>query len=263
MVKYEKTPQDIAREQSDLDSSPIMRFLKSKERFKFNIGDIVIKKSRWHKDKEYKVETLRGIDAPKKYMYVFENELGIGYIKQLRVDGSGFTSNLICVANFDPDFTMFELDPDYADHLIIGQDTFTYNEEYAAKKKFREEAIKKNRAMLVKTRSSKSRMAWFESLKQGDKFWYGDTFEDLANNCFEVVNVVDQPLNTMPRHVAERMGDDLKFASVYRIMEANRLTNVNKYNGGTLVFSTDHFAYKKISMQEPYPLVDPLCGQQR
>src|ERR1035437_5962556 len=177
-LKYDKTQSDKNREGSDLRYNVIMKFLKQQENFKFNIGDILIKQTRYGDD-TWKTETT-SLEAPKKYMYVFENELGIGYIKQLRVDGSGFTTLLQCTANFDYDYVRLTLDPDFVDHMIIGEEEFQYNQEYVNKKNFRKDAIAKNRKLLIGTQSFKKRLAWFHGLKIGDKFWYGDNFDELV-----------------------------------------------------------------------------------
>ena len=83
-LKYEKTHSDRAREVSDIRRSPIMRFLKHQDYFKFNIGDVLVKQRRFTLNSEWETEVVVGVNTAKKFMYVFENELGIGYVKQLR-----------------------------------------------------------------------------------------------------------------------------------------------------------------------------------
>lgn len=139
-LKYEKTAADDDRERSDLRTNPVMRFLKNQEYYRFNVGDIVLKQTRWSYNGDWET-ALTAVGAPRKFMYVFENDLGIGYIKQLKVDGSGFTSGLQCTANFDPDTTRLVLDPDFVDHMLVGEQEFQYNEEYLDKKNFRQEEL--------------------------------------------------------------------------------------------------------------------------
>ena len=97
-MKYEKTQEDIRREQDDLRSSPIMRFLRNRDAFKFKVGDVLIKQTanRWldSDDSKWKTDT-HIVGTPKKYLYAFENELGIGYIRQFKTDGSGFVNTLV------------------------------------------------------------------------------------------------------------------------------------------------------------------------
>ena len=236
-LKYEKTASDSAREKSDLERSPIMRFLKHQEYYKFNIGDILVKQRRFTHLDAWKADVIPGVNSPKKFMYVFENELGIGYLKQLRVDGSGFTSDIICTANFDPDTVKFTLDPDFVDHMLIGGEEFEYNSEYLNKKAFREEAIKKNTKLLVKTRNK-----WISSLKEGDVFWAGWSFDNLCDQKYKV---------------KERISDESPLKVYVEILEYSP----DRYVGNTQFFDEGLFTNMKVSMQQPFPMEDPLCGQ--
>lgn len=264
-IKYEKTKQDIARETADLRQSPIMRFLQNQEFFKFNIGDVVVKQTRIRRDGEWTTELVKGIGAPKKYVYVFENTLGIGYIKQLRVDGSGFTSNLICVANFDPDYSRFILDPEYATHMLIGDDAFQYNEEYLAKKKYRQDAMKTNAKNQINVRSAKARHNWFENLKLGDKFWYGNTHDEIGDNEYTITKIDDLPMSKAPAYTLTKMGTDVQYMHKYRTIQCTRKPQPSdsKYTTNTMVFTSDHFTWQKVMTKEPVPLSDPLCGQRK
>lgn len=265
MIKYEKTHADATREKDDLRRSPIMRFMKHQDWFKFNIGDVLIKQTkRWHSasveptEDMWKTDTLVGNGAPRKYVYVFENELGIGYLKQLRVDGSGFTSQLICTVNFDPENTRFQLDPDYVDHMLVGEDGFQYNKEYLDKKTFRNEAIKENTKHLVNTRTAHKLVTWFHGLKVGDTFWFGDTWDDMGKDKYTVKEVNDMPTSMLPSHVGNKLG--LSLLPTYRNIKVDR-----ERDGyiSTVVFTADHFHWRKVSMTKPMPLKDTLCGPQK
>lgn len=262
MIKYDKTKSDAERERDDLRRSPIMRFLKHQDWFRFNIGDVLVKQTKryspdgepeqWHTDK------LVGNGAPRKYVYVFENELGIGYLKQLRVDGSGFTSQLICTVNFDPENTRFQLDPDYVDHMLVGEDGFQYNKEYLDKKNYRVEAIKENTKNLVNTRTAHKLVGWFHGLKIGDTFWFGETWDDMVKDKYVVKEVNDMPTSMLPSHVGTRLG--LAFLPSYRNIKVDRERNGHV---SSVVFTADHFHWRKVSMVKPVPLKDELCGPQK
>ena len=213
-----------------------MRFLKNQDSFKFRVGDVLIKQTRWTLTNQFKTEVIPGVNTPKKFMYVFENELGIGYIKQLRVDGSGFTTTLVCTANFDPDFVRFQLDPDFVDHVLIGDEDFQYNREYINKKSFREEAVKKNMKLMIRTHSTAKRLHWLANLKPGDVFWAGKTLDDMIQHKYTVVHGVSDTLPLTIEVISE--GQPLR---------PGRLPE-------------DWFTAKKVMSQEPYPMEDPLCG---
>lgn len=267
-MKYDKTLEDARRETNDLRSNAIMRFLKQQDHFKFNIGDILIKQRKTysrHGEPERWDTDCTSVNSPKKYMYVFENELGIGYLKQLRVDGSGFTSQLICTVNFDPDNTRFLLDPDFVDHILLNEgDNFQYNQEYLSKKKFREEAILKNSKILIGTRSVRKTLEWFYGLKPCDEFWMGDTFDDLIGTKYVIDDIVDQPISSMPEHMYSRLAiqGTCYLQGKYRTLKVTMLTNAkNPYNvNNSQTLTADHFLFRKVTNQEPFPLRDELCG---
>lgn len=176
-------------------------------------------------------------------MYVFENEVGIGYLKPLRVDGTGFTSELVMTANFDPDYVRFQLDPDFVDHMLIGDDDFEYNQSYLNKKAYRDEAIKKNKKLLIQTRATKKRTEWITSLKPDDEFWMGSDFDELAHNKYKVIE-----------HISNRNPTQIRVETV---------SNVNQAMiGRSMVWDEAYFVYRYVSMKQPYVLEDPLCGGQ-
>jgi hypothetical protein len=241
-LKYEKTVDDRAREISDIKRNPICRFLKNQEVFRFNVGDVVIKQKRDTMDKEWETEVIPGVKSPRKFMYVFENEVDVGYLKPLRVDGTGFTTELVCAANFNPDYVRFVLDPDFVDHMLIGDEDFEYNKSYLNKRAYREEAIKNNKKILVHTRSTKKRTEWINSLKVGDEFWMGDTFDELPN-CKYVVEQTVSPSN--PETIRIKV-----------------ISHWNQYRvGRSEMYDMVWFIHRYVSMVQPFPMEDPLCGQ--
>jgi len=242
-LKYEKSIDDRAREISDVKRNPICRFLKNQEVFKFNIGDIVIKQKRQTMNNEWETEVIPGVRSARKFMYVFENEVGIGYMKPLRVDGTGFTSELVCVANFDPDYVRFQLDPDYVDHMLIGDDDFEYNQSYLNKKAYRDEAIKNNKKILIQTKATTKRIAWITSLRAGDEFWLGSDFDELAFNKYRVME-----------HITNQNPTTIRVEAVSSVNPANV--------GRSFVWDEAYFVYRYVSMKQPYMLEDPLCGGQ-
>lgn len=281
MKEYEKTDDDKRREENDLRSNPLMRWLQNQDAFKFNPGDILIKKNRSYsynhhanvREDKWVTEAInKNTGAPKKYVYAFENKLGIGYLRQLKADGSGFCGTLICVANFDPENTKLELDPDFLDHTLIGEGEFQPNVEYLAKKKFRQEAMDANKKLLIKTSSEKQLIQWYTSLKVGDEFWFGQTFDEFAENKYQVTKIIQEQAPVRPTpgtwsyadtrdtstkyRLAERMGKEWVKIEV-KILESN-----HPYHkaGSTQYFDVSAFSWKKVSMTQPHPMKDKLCG---
>jgi hypothetical protein len=261
VIKYQKTKSDEAREKTDLAHNPIMRFMKNQTLFRFKVGDYLVKhvRVRHRSEDSWQVEAVAGNGAPKKFVYVFENELGIGYIKQLRVNGAGFTKQIQCMANFDPNQAYFTLDPDYADHLLIGQGDFQYNAAYLANKKYRQDAIASNTKLLINTRTLASCAEWFHSLKVGDTFWYGTTWEELIGEQLSVTAIADNPKRLMPSYVL----DNLRKCGAPALLPSYRVIELSRITRGYIMVTVDHFIGHKVMTQKPFPLKDTLCGRQR
>lgn len=273
---YTKSKEDQQREDHDLKNNPLMRWLNNRDAFQFKVGDILIKKtfsSSWNPqthnwtDSEWVTEVVnKNNPAPKKYIYAFENSLGIGYLKPLKANGTGGTEQLICVINLDPQYVKFELDPDYVDHTLIGDGDFNYNEEYQEKKKFRREAMEKNKKLLVKTSSDKSLIDWYNNLKVGDEFWYGATFDELVTQKYRIKAIKKDKkgsfsplynpvhLNQLVNKIDEKNWRTLECEVIEG--EAYSLGSVNKLD-------ITMFAWKKVSMTKPYPMKDLLCAPQK
>lgn len=260
-LEYVKTADDAEREQSDIKTCPIQRYMKNQDQFRFNIGDILIKSTKWYGGmREWHTECTAGTGTPTKFMYVFENELGIGYIKQLKVDGTGFTNSLICTSNFDPDNVKLMLDPDYVDHILLGGDEeFQYNSDYLDKKAFRLEAAAKNKKLLIGTQSVKTRLVWFHGLKVGDIFWCGSNINELEGNHYCVTSIRDDPKDRAPKFMQDDLANMVKLMPSYRMITVEH--NGDKYN--TMQYTQDHFAWRKVTATQPHPSKDPLCGPQK
>jgi hypothetical protein len=279
MKPYEKTQNDIKREENDLKSNAVMRWILNQDVFKFNVGDILIKKTRvWRWDPHahplkggWETEVINSTtNAPKKYIYAFENKLGIGYLRQLKVSGDGYCDTLICVANFDPDNTRFELDPDFVDHTLLGEGEFTHNQEYLSKKKFREEAIAANRKILEKTSSKKGLRKLFLGFKPGDILWYGDTFDQLSTRKYIVKEIIKAQKPAYLKDYTDLEFKDKKYNSNNFLEEAEwQLVKIEVLEhdfwkpGDQKILEISSLFWAKVSLTQPHPLKDQLCGPQK
>lgn len=271
MAEYKKTPSDEGRELNDLKNSPIMRFIKNQDMFKFRVGDILVKQvanyaNGWDKEPDWKT-SLHVIGAPKKYQYLFENELGIGYIRQLKADGTALNSTLMCMANFDPNTTRFIIDPDYVDHLLLSDsdDKFVPADEWLTKRAYRTDAIRKNTERLIPANNMNKLYAWLTGLKVGDTFWRGTSWDELVVSRYEVTKITDVPLasNFELCKKLDVYGIAPKLFTVHRSVEIKVLTSKWRTIGATNNEDVTDFRWKKILDTVPDPLSDDLCGHQK
>jgi hypothetical protein len=262
MEKYVKSQQDADREETDLAQNQTIRFLAHQDEFKFNVGDILIKQSKYGygDDSQWQTEKTR-LGAPVKYLYAFENTVGVGYLKQLKVDGSGCTNcMLVCVANLDPHTTRLMLDPEYADHLLLsGGEQFQYNKVHQEKKEFRKQAIEKNKKILIGSRNQAELIAWFHALQKGDEFYMAPSWDDLVKSKYKVSKIVDNKISSMPSHVRSSIEVPI---DKYRTIEVAVLSHPWS-QGKSFVYTVDHFFGQKITTHQPFSLEDVLCGPAR
>jgi len=208
-MKLVKSKVDEKKEENDLNTDPTLMFLANIHAYKFNVGDILIKKHlMWDDEGEKKVLITEtdNIGAPVKYVYAFENKLGVGYIKKLKNDGKGPNrSNPTCITKVVQRDEMLQLDPDYCEHLLLSHDEdFKYNARYESIKAFREEALKKNEALFTKVcdqvgsddvdpddqyEDTKEFKAFWKTLKVGDIIYAGNEIDDVGVAQLEVLHV--------------------------------------------------------------------------
>jgi hypothetical protein len=135
--------------------------------------------------------SVAGCDLPYKYVYVFENELEVGYIRRLSVNGRKFVERPICVTEFDPDQTRFALDPEYADHMLLsneGED-FDTKSRYDELKKKREQIHRKNKKLRVQITDENDAVAWIKTLKVGDQVWWGYSISNIYKEAYYVQSI--------------------------------------------------------------------------
>lgn len=210
-MKLTKSKNDEKKEAKDLTDDPTLVFLANINSYKFNVGDVLIKKIlQWDDEGENKVLSVEvdKIGAPIKYVYAFENKIGVGYIKKLKNDGKGPSkSNPMCITKVVQADQHLFLDPDYVEHLLLSADEeFKYNARYERLQAFREEAIKKNAAIAVEVyqkptnadeaydennpEPTKAFKAFWKALKIGDVIYASDgDIEELGQTKLEVLSI--------------------------------------------------------------------------
>lgn len=178
-MKYDITPDDLKKMESDMRTDRTLKHLRNLSFYKFSIGDVLIREEKYHKHNgldEYEWKTkLADCGIPNKYVYIFENELGVGYIRRLSVNGRKFVDTPLCTTEFDPDQTRFVLDPEYADHMLLSdaEAEFDAKSRYDEIKKKREQVNRKNKKIALQFADEAAVIAWMNTLKVGDQLWFG------------------------------------------------------------------------------------------
>lgn len=211
-MKYEVTQEDRDTMDRDMKSDRVLKHLKNLSFYKFTIGDVLIREDKYTRYNangvgnhayEWRVK-LAECDLPYKYVYTFENELGIGYIRRLSINGRKYVERPICVTEFDPDLTRFSLDPEYADHMLLSNE----NEEFDAKsryneiKKKREQNNRKNKKFRLHFANETEAGQYIAKLKIGDTFWWGYSLNNIHKDPYYVTQL---EVGSFPRENFFRM----------------------------------------------------------
>ncbi len=192
-MNYETTQKDQEKIKHSAQHDRILRFIEHKDEFKFNIGDVLIKKSRvgYGDNQRYEAEKVSHTsDAPRKFLYFYENELGIGYIKPILSDGNPGIE-VFPMTEYDADYVKFELDPEYAEHIILSDEGEAYDAaaDHKRRKRFREKAYKANKKLLVPFITTEDRLIFLASLNIGEQFHMGSSMDLMVENKYEVVGI--------------------------------------------------------------------------
>lgn len=255
-MEYQKTKRDIEQEKIDNAGNPVVVYLKNRESLQFSIGDILIRQ--WKNgDGTWRTEK-HGSDAPKKYLYAFENEVGIGYLKGYNADGK-MSEVPLCVTEFASGDQRLMLDPEYADHIMIGEGEFDPLELQREKKNFRTRMMNRNRKLLVSIETPAEIMAWVKSLKVGDTFHYGYGIADMVESKYEVIAISDGLVKDVTPSYSQ---DNIK--KVFSINSGDSYPMLtlkpikHRYQTQVEKVGAIHFQRRYVTMKEPYRLTDAI-----
>ena len=190
--KYEVTQEDRDIMARDMTTDRTLKHIRNLSFYKFSIGDVLIRQERRYVDADhYEWKTSMHGNLPYKYVYVFENDLGVGYIRRLSVNGRKFVERPMCVTEFDPDTTQFVVDPEYADHLMLAseEDDFDTKSRYDEAKRRREQTNRKNKKLAIPMADEAAALTWMQSLKVGDQFWFGHSIGGINKEPYYVNEV--------------------------------------------------------------------------
>lgn len=127
---------NAARE--SVEECEILGYLKVRDVQKFAIGDILIRKI-CNDNGEWAIQQEDGV--PEKWVYVYEDELGNGAVAGIGTDGSISDYDISPMADMVGPEHLFEVDPEYANHLLLtgsGQDYNPQERAQEIKKQFAE-----------------------------------------------------------------------------------------------------------------------------
>lgn len=175
-MKFTLKPEETKQIKQAVEKNPVHQWLKIKDDFKFEVGDVLLKyHKQYKKDPDEKdvwiPENIKSDrKMPQRYVYVYEDEFGIGYVKQLRISNGTLGKELNCLSDFDLVNTRFGVDPEYAEHVLLDVE-FDIKSIQRKSLEGRKIVTKMNRKIGIKPKTLKDYNDFFYSLSPGDKFW--------------------------------------------------------------------------------------------
>ncbi len=163
--------------------------------------------------------------VPKKFIVVHVDVNGIPYMKELSKNGDA-TGSILSPIRVDGGYSMvkqaefiFEVDPDYADAIILDdQENFNATEMLKAKADNFKAIAEHNKKIKVNCVDLKVLAAFFGTVKVGDTLW-------RSNTSYYVVSKIDP----VPK---DKIG---------RLIKENPFIEVTSNKGASLTFSLDDF----------------------
>lgn len=174
-MKVELNAQEKKQLDTAVANNPVHKWMKNQEVIKFEIGDVLCKYTLrtdyQTKKQSWVVENINSDNKmAQRYVYIYEDEFGIGYMKQLRVANGTLGKELYCMTDVDFGHTKFEVDPEYAEHTLLDAD-FDIKKIHKASLAARKIVTKMNRKVGVKPKTLKEFNQIFDKLNIGDTFW--------------------------------------------------------------------------------------------
>ncbi len=174
-MKVDLTDQEKEQLNRELETNKVRHWFLNRENIKFEVGDVLIKNIKQYSSpgepEKWGVENINSDNKmAQRYVYIYEDENGIGFIKQLRVANGTLGKDIWCMTDFDFSSTRFEVDPEYAEHVLLDAD-FDIKKIHKASLAARKIIIKMNRKIGRKAATVKQFNQIIESMKVGDTFW--------------------------------------------------------------------------------------------
>lgn len=181
-----------------VQSNPVRKWFTARDTMKFEVGDVLVKHIKVYdattNDYIWKVENINSdTKMAQRYVYIFEDEVGIGYFKQLKVSTGTLGKELFCATHFDFDSTRFEVDPEYAEHMLLDAE---FNIKTVHKKSLEARRIitKMNRKAGKKLDTVKEFNDFFLKLNAGDVFYTTSDYTGRRLNSYNIQKIEQIPI---------------------------------------------------------------------
>lgn len=201
-MKVELSKDDKKQIDDQLKNNKIIQWFKHRENMKFEVGDVLLRYTEQYDEAAdkyiLKPEPISyGNKMPQRYVYIHEDKNGVGFIKKLRTSDGKLGKELFCLTDFDYSDTRFEVDPEYAEHSLLGEE-FNIRDVHKKSLEGRKIIIKMNRKIGKKLPTLLDKNMFFDDLKKGDYFYTSRDYTGKYVAKYKVIKIelIDLTKNT-------------------------------------------------------------------
>lgn len=185
-------------QQNQLDNAkkinPVRKWMEFSKTHNFEVGDVLIRLN-LRGDKWEPQPISYDNKMPQRFVYIHQDEYGIGWIKTLRVSDGELGSELICLTDVVSDEVKFEVDPEYAEHALLDAD-FDIKKLHKRSLEARKLVSKANKKIGTKFKTLSEANLFFSTMQVGDKFWISQDYTGRWIEECTLTKIVKQDMTT-------------------------------------------------------------------
>ena len=211
-MKFTLTEHDLDHIECIRAGNPVCNFLDQQINSRFSIGDILIRHTKgWDDEDPWETELVNHTTGvAKRYVYVYEDKHGVGFLKRLKITDGTLGIETFCITEMIGPHSRFKVDPDFEDSILFGDGSFDIKAIRKAGKAKKDKIVKFNKASLAKSNSLLAVNNFFAQLKAGDTFYSGNVDGSY---------ILDYKIISITKKYISQMSDDDKESLEYEVVE--------------------------------------------
>ena len=256
-MKVELTPDEQKQLEQAKKTNNVAKWFAQRDKMKFEVGDVLVKyflrRDYETKKDNWVVENINSDNKmAQRYVYIHEDEHGIGYIKQLRVSDGTLGKDLMCLTDFDYDGCKFEVDPEFAETTFLGAE-FDIKSVHKASLAARKVITKMNRKIGIKPKSIKEFNKFLEKVGVNGTFYSTTDFTGRHMKEYKIISLekvttaqLDRSQEWFWNRIKEKKDIAIDDNFIYKVM-----TQGGYYGNSRAYFFIENFKGNCLYTQQP------------
>mgnify|MGYP003498143637 CR=1 FL=1 len=197
-MKVNLTAEEKKQVEVALQNNKVRQWIEYKSNMKFEVGDVLICKylrtDYTTKQDYWDIENIVSSNKmPQRYVYIYEDENGIGFMKRLRLSNGTLGKELLCMTEFNLSDTRFEVDPEYAESQLLDTD-FSIKELHKKANENKNIVVKMNRKIGKKLATMEDHNTYFDTISVGDKIYTTLDYTGRYTRIYDIVDMKKVPI---------------------------------------------------------------------